>query len=120
MTINTLQWILANGRDMDQILCTLYESRASEAFDDSSDPFTLGDWQLVEQRCRAVLTCLPRLEAALRASTEQFTWIAKYRMGGDFGLPLEDTSDPLVSLNRAECLLALWMLLPVCGRGRGW
>ena len=36
-------------------------------------------------------------------------WVAKYQEEGRFGLPL-DSDDPLVAMQRCECLLALYLL----------
>lgn len=101
--LNTLQRILAVGADMEPVLKDIYKSRVILAPED--DAVSAEDWVVVEYRCRAVVQCLPRLKAALLAATEDFS----YRHG-DFGLPLEERSDPLVWSNRIRCLVALWML----------
>lgn len=49
------------------------------------------------------------LSAALVAAVAAAPWVAKYGEEGRFGLPL-DSADPLVTMQRNECLLALYLL----------
>ena len=49
------------------------------------------------------------LGAALEAAVASAPWVAKYKEEGRFGLPL-DSADPLVMMQRNECLLALYLL----------
>lgn len=47
--------------------------------------------------------------AALADAVAEAAWVAKYQEEGRFGLPL-DSDDPLVAMQRCECLLALYLL----------
>lgn len=49
------------------------------------------------------------LVEALVAAVDATAWVAKYKEEGRFGLPL-DSEDPLVAMQRNECLLALYLL----------
>mmetsp|Transcript_10417 Transcript_10417/g.33314 ORF Transcript_10417/g.33314 Transcript_10417/m.33314 type:complete len:168 (-) Transcript_10417:28-531(-) len=51
-----------------------------------------------------------RLHEVLERVVAEATWVAKYHEEGRFGLPL-DSTDPLVALQRAECVLALHLIL---------
>ena len=49
------------------------------------------------------------LAATLEAAAAAAPWVAKYGEEGRLGLPLA-SADPLVAMQRNECLLALWLL----------
>ena len=51
----------------------------------------------------------PKLQEVLVSTCADEPWIAKYKEEGRFGLPLSDV-DPLVAMQRNECLLALYLL----------
>jgi hypothetical protein len=51
----------------------------------------------------------PKLQEVLVSTCADEPWIAKYKEEGRFGLPL-DSKDPLVTMQRNECLLALYLL----------
>ena len=51
----------------------------------------------------------PKLQDVLVSTCADEPWIAKYKEEGRFGLPL-DSDDPLVAMQRCECLLALYLL----------
>ena len=51
----------------------------------------------------------PKLQEVLVSTCADEPWIAKYKEEGRFGLPL-DSDDPLVAMQRCECLLALYLL----------
>lgn len=86
--------------------------RRVEGEANAAERLSLEEWATIERRVRAVVALQPQLEAALLAATNAHPWIAKYKSGGDFGLPLDGAppASALVALNRSECLLALWML----------
>lgn len=50
------------------------------------------------------------LQRKLAEVVEATPWVARYKEEGRFGLPLQ-SDDPLVKLNRAECVLGLHLLL---------
>lgn len=79
---------------------------------------TVAEQQTVAGRVVGVVLRLPELEAALRARCQAASWIAKYGEWNRFGLLPEESMvgvdertriDPLFAMNRAECLLALFM-----------
>ena len=57
----------------------------------------------------AVQEMRPKLQDVLVSTCADEPWIAKYKEEGRFGLPLSDV-DPLVTMQRNECLLALYLL----------
>mmetsp|Transcript_13926 Transcript_13926/g.18584 ORF Transcript_13926/g.18584 Transcript_13926/m.18584 type:complete len:163 (+) Transcript_13926:158-646(+) len=50
-----------------------------------------------------------KLNVLLENAVLATPWIVKYKEEGRFGLPL-DSSDPLIKLQRAECILAIFLL----------
>jgi len=110
MVINVLQRSLfRSSSTIEDVIAEAKLKRASDA--DTDDKMSSEEWDIVEARVRGVTENRAELEVVLQKATDAAPWIAKFRAGGDFGLPIE-AKDPteLVALNRCECLLALWML----------
>jgi hypothetical protein len=86
---------------------------------------TMSEQQTVAGRVVAVVMRLPDLEANLYTKCCQSSWVAKYREWDAFGVLQEENAsnsdltlplvharvvaDPLFAMNRAECLLALYL-----------
>ena len=78
---------------------------------------------MIYSRVYGVEVLRKRLEFLLEYAVRQSPMVGK-RFGptlADFGLPMNATGDPMLVVNRAECLLALYMLTEEGGRegGRG-
>lgn len=82
---------------------------------------TVPEQQTVVGRVVGVVMRLPDLEAALRTKCQAASWIAKYGEWDSFGVLSDETTssaisvderivdNPLFCMNRAECLLALFL-----------
>ena len=108
---------VVEGKDLDAALDDFRARRVEGGGGSGGDgggdePMAADEFAVVEQRTRGVAASAAVLEGALEAAAAATPWIAKFKATGDYGLPLDTTpaDNPLVALNRAECLLALWMI----------
>ena len=117
--INLVLRTVVEGKDLDAALDDFRarrvqgggDSSGTEEEEEEDDDELLGvdEFAVVEERTRGVAASAAALGGALEAAAAAAPWITKYKMQGDYGLPAPP-ADPLAALNRAECLLALWML----------
>lgn len=104
---------------------------ASEKDDDASESFTMGESQTISGRVVGVVMRMRELENMLRSRVKGVGWVIRYGEEGAFGLLRDECClcsdddddglelgekvaetikiNPLFRMNRAECLLALFL-----------
>lgn len=104
--INALQRVLFHGEKAETAVTLTSEKRAASH-----------EWKLTEDERQTVMTrvCgvaenLTELRFMLAAAVRRTPSIAKYGMLGHYGMGDDVDDNPLVQMNQAECLLALYML----------
>lgn len=101
-----------------QIAADALQKRQERSKEDDMQ-LTPEEGQTVAGRVVGVTMRLPQLEQSLNEKCHAVSWIAKYHEWSSFGVLPDESSadavdvqikmDPLFSMNRAECLLALFL-----------
>jgi hypothetical protein len=111
-TIEPLQVAIAAGKLASNAIQKRQDSSGSDGM-----KLTVEEQQIVAGRVVGVVMRFTELEGTLHKKCQAASWIAKYGEWDSFGVLPDETSDvderllsdPLFTMNRAECLLALFL-----------
>jgi hypothetical protein len=103
-----------------QIASTAIANRQVASRDDSTMKLTVAEEQTIAGRIMGVIMRLDDLEEELFERVSEAEWVAQYDEWGTFGVVVNEgdnksavdekiAQDPLFCLNRAECMLAIFL-----------